>query len=65
MPGGTLVIVPFTEPVLLPVVVIGPAFVVPGGTLIMLPGSNVPVLLVPIAIIWADIVVFHTISFLS
>ena len=47
MPGGILVIVPFTEPVLLPVVVIGPAIVVPGGTLIMLPGGNVPVLLLP------------------
>jgi hypothetical protein len=43
MPGGTLIVVPFTEPVLLPVA-LGPANVVPGGTLIILPGGGVPVL---------------------
>ena len=46
--GGILTVVPFTEPVLLSVAVIGPVFVVPGGTLIMLPGGKiVPVLLFP------------------
>jgi hypothetical protein len=47
IPGGILTVVPFTEPVLLPVVVIGPAFVVPGGTLMMLPGGSVLGLLSP------------------